>query len=75
VIAGDEARFVSVPPDEDFSWACHVWAAAVAGAVAPEPPPAVEPYVIVNVEPPDNVRLETVTVCPETEREPALAVV
>ena len=38
-----EPRFVSVPPDDDFSWACQVCAAAVAGAVAPEPPPAVEP--------------------------------
>ena len=43
MIAGDDERFVSVPPDEDFSCACHACAAAVAGAVAPEPPPAVEP--------------------------------
>ena len=42
-IPGDDARFVSVPPDEDFSCACQAWAAAVVGAVAPEPPPAVEP--------------------------------
>jgi hypothetical protein len=75
VIAGDEARFVSVPPAEDFSCACHVCAAAVAGAVAPDPPLAVDPYVMVMVEPPESVRLETVIVWPETETEPALAVV
>jgi hypothetical protein len=55
VIAGDEARFVSVPPEEDFSCVCHACAAAVPGAVAPAPPPAVDPYVIVNVEPPERV--------------------
>jgi len=75
VIAGDEARLVSVPPDDDFSCACQVCAAAVAGAVAPAPPPAVEPYVMAKVEPPESVRLDTMTVCADTETVPALAVV
>jgi hypothetical protein len=43
VIEGEAARFVSVPPDEDFSCACQVCAPAETGAVAPEPPPATEP--------------------------------
>ena len=42
-IAGDVARFVSVPPEEDFCCACQTCAAAMLGALAPEPPPAVEP--------------------------------
>src|SRR5262245_9215045 len=75
VVAGEAARFVSVRLEEAFSGACHVCAAAVLGAVAPLPPPAVEPYVIANVDPPDSVRLETVIVWPEADSEPALAVV
>src|SRR5438552_3567048 len=43
VIAGDDARFVSVPPDDDFSCACQAWAPADEVAVAPGPPLAVEP--------------------------------
>jgi hypothetical protein len=72
---GDDARFVSVPPDVDFAFACHVAEPAVVEAVAPSPPPLVAPYVIVNVEPPATVSEETVIVCPETERVPELAVV
>ncbi len=75
VIAGEDARFVSVPPDEDFCCACHVCAAAVTGAVAPGPPPAVEPYVIVKVAPPASVRLETVMAWLDIETLPELAVV
>ena len=40
VMLGDEARFMSVPPELDFSCACQVCAPAGTGAVAP--PPAVE---------------------------------
>ncbi len=43
VMLGDAARFVSVPLLRDFCWACHVCAPVVAVAVAPDPPPAVEP--------------------------------
>jgi hypothetical protein len=75
VMLGDDARFVSVPPELDFSCACHVCAPAGTGDVAPEPPPAVLPYVIVNVEPPESVSEETVIVEPETLTVPALAVV
>jgi hypothetical protein len=72
---GEAARFVSVPPEVDFSFACHVAEPAVVVAVAPAPPPLVAPYVIVKVEPPARVTLETVIVCPETETVPVLAVV
>ena len=75
VIAGDEARFVSVPPEDDFSCACHVCAAAGTGAVAPGPPLAVEPYVIVKVPPPARVTPEIVIVWLETETVPVLDVV
>src|SRR5205823_4151505 len=43
VMLGDEPRFVSVPLDVDFSWACHGCVAALDGAVAPDPPDAVLP--------------------------------
>src|SRR5690349_23904704 len=72
---GDDARFVSDPPDVDFAFACHVAEPAVVVAVAPGPPPLVDPYVIVNVDPPATVSDETVIVCPETETVPVLAVV
>jgi hypothetical protein len=72
---GDEARFVSEPFEVDFSCACQVCAPVVAVAVAPGPPPAVEPYVIVNVFPAASVKDETVMVWPETETVPELAVV
>src|SRR5713101_3796403 len=52
VMLGDEAMFVSVPPELDFTCACQVCPPAGTGAVAPGPPPAVEPYVIVKVPPP-----------------------
>jgi hypothetical protein len=72
---GDEAMFVSEPPEVDFSCTCHVWAPVDDVAVAPGPPPLVSPYVIVNVEPPVTVSDETVIVWPETETVPELAVV
>jgi hypothetical protein len=62
VMLGDEARFVRMPPELDFSCVCQVCAPAGTGALAPGPPPAVEPYVIVNVEPPPSVSEETVIV-------------
>ena len=62
VMLGDDARFVSVPPEVDLAWACQVWAPLDDVAVAPGPPPAVEPYVIVKVEPPATVSDETVIV-------------
>ena len=75
VIEGDEPRFVSVPPEVDFSCACQVCDPVEFGAVAPGPPLAVDPYVIVKVFPPASVRLETVIVWPATATVPVLAVV
>src|SRR5205814_8301036 len=75
VMLGDEPRFVRLPPEVDFSCACQVWAPAEEVAVAPGPPPAVDPYVTVMVEPAASVRLETVIVWLETETVPELAVV
>src|SRR5437763_383846 len=72
---GDEARLVSVPPDDDRCCALHVCAPAGVAAVAPGPPPLVAPYVMVNVPAPATVREEMVIVWPETETEPVLAVV
>jgi hypothetical protein len=43
VMLGDEARFVSVPPEVDFSCPCHVCAPLEDVAVAPGPPPDVSP--------------------------------
>ena len=43
LMLGDAARFMSVPPELDFSCACQVWAPAGTGAVAPGPPPLVSP--------------------------------
>jgi hypothetical protein len=62
LIDGDAARFVNVPPLVDFSCACQVAGPAVVVAVAPAPPEAFDPYVIVNVEPPARVTPETVIV-------------
>src|ERR671930_529957 len=72
---GCEAMSVSEPLEVDFSCVVHVWAPVEEVAVAPEPPLAVDPYVIVKVEPPATVSEETVIVCPEAERVPLLAVV
>ena len=72
---GDEPRFARLPAEVDFSCACQVCAPADDEAVAPGPPPAVDPYVIVNVLPAASVTDETVIVCPETETVPELAVV
>jgi len=75
VMLGDPGvRFVSVPVLRDFSCSCQVCGPVAAGAVAPEPPPAVEPYVIVNDALSARVREETVIVWPETVRVPALDV-
>ena len=72
---GEEPRLASAPPEVDFSCACQVCAPVVDVAVAPGPPLAVDPYVIVAVPPPARVSDETVMVCPATETEPALDVV
>src|SRR5882762_10092278 len=71
---GDEPRLVSEPPDVDFACACQVCAPVEEVAVAPGPPPAVEPYVIVKVFPAASVTDATVMVWPETVSVPELAV-
>src|SRR5439155_1699866 len=70
-----EAMFASDPPDVDFSWTCQVCAPVLDVAVAPGPPLAVEPYVIVKVFPAASVSEETVIVWLDTERVPELEVV
>ena len=75
VMLGDDAMLVSVPAEVDFSCAVHVCAPVEEVAVAPGPPPAVEPYVIVTVFPAATVSEETVIVLPATETVPELAVV
>ena len=65
---------VSEPFDVDFSCVVHVCAPAAEGPLAPGPPHAVEPYVIVNGLPAATVREPTVIVLPETVRVPLLAV-
>src|ERR671935_259034 len=75
VMLGCEAMSVSDPPEVDFSCVVHVCAPVEELAVAPGPPLAVDPYVIVKVEPPARVTLSTVIVWPETETLPVLAVV
>jgi len=72
---GWEAMSVSVPADVDFSCVAQVCAPVVDVAVAPGPPLAVDPYVIVNVLPAAIVRELTVIVLPASERLPALDVV
>ena len=69
---GDEEMLVSEPPDVEASCTCHVCAPVDDAAVAPGPPLAVEPYVIVNVLPAASVSDETVMVLPETLSVPAL---
>ena len=66
---------VSEPPELDFSCVVQVCAPVVDVAVAPGPPLAVEPYVMVTVEAAASVSDETVIVWPETETVPELAVV
>ena len=67
--------FVSTPPRVERSWNCHVCAPVVAVAVAPGPALALEPYVIVTVDPAASVIPETVTTCAATATVPALEVV
>ena len=71
---GEEPRFASDPPEVDFSCACQVCAPVLEDAVAPGPPPAVEPYVIVKVLPAATVREPTVIVLPATDSVPELEV-
>ena len=75
VMLGDDPRFVNVPLVFERCCACQVCAPVVDVAVAPGPPPAVEPYVIVIVAPPLSVTPETVIVWLATETVPVLAVV
>ncbi len=72
---GEAPRFVSVPPTDDFDFACHVAAPATDGAVAPGPPLPVLPYVTVIVAPAASVTVDTVIVCAATETVPVLATV
>ncbi len=74
VMLGEAPRFASELVASDFSCACQVCAPPTDGAVAPGPPPAVEPYVIVKVLLPASVSGETVMVWPETVSVPALEV-
>jgi hypothetical protein len=75
VTLGDEPRFASELAEVDFACTCQVCAPLDEGAVAPEPPLPVFPYVIVKVEPPASVKEETVIIWLATETVPALAVV
>jgi hypothetical protein len=74
VMLGWEAMFVSDPAEVDFSCVVHVCAPVEDGAVAPGPPLAVEPYVIVIVLPAASVSEETVIVLAATDNVPALEV-
>ena len=74
VMLGCDAIFASEPAAVDFSWVVHVCAPVDDVAVAPGPPPAVDPYVIVAVAAPASVSDETVMVWPETVRVPTLEV-
>ncbi len=67
--------FVNTPAAVERCWSCQVCAPVVAVAVAPGPPLAFEPYVIVTVEPAVSVTPETVTTCAATATVPALDVV
>ena len=58
VIDGDAPTFVKTPPAVERCCSCHACAPVVAVAVAPAPPPAFEPYVIVSVEPAVSVTPE-----------------
>jgi hypothetical protein len=74
VMLGDDEMLVSEPLEVDFSCVVHVCAPVDDVAVAPGPPLAVEPYVIVNVFPAARVTDETVIVLPETVSVPVLEV-
>ena len=75
VMTGDEDSGTNDPPAVERCCACHVWSAGVDGAVAPVPPEALDPYVIVTFCPTVRVSPETVIVCPEVETMPGVAVV
>ncbi len=75
VIDGEAPRFVSTPAAVERSCPCQVCAPVTAVAVAPGPPPAVEPYVIVAVAPPASVSAETVIVWAAVVTVPAVDVV
>ena len=68
-------RLVSTPAAVERCCICQVCAPVVAVAVAPAPPPAFEPYVIVAVAPPASVSAEMVIVCVAVATVPALDVV
>ncbi len=75
VTDGEEKRFVSEPPEIDFSLPCQVWAPVEEVTVAPGPPPPVSPYTTVIVPAPARVTPETVIVWVEAETVPVLEVV
>src|SRR3954468_5150576 len=66
---------VTVPAPFERCLVVHVWTCAVAGALAPGPPPSLSPYVIVSSSPPFSVTPFTLMVAPETLTEPVEAVV
>jgi hypothetical protein len=68
-------RFVRTPEAVDRSCPCQVWTPVVAVAVAPAPPPAFEPYVIVAEAPPASVRFEIVIVWAAVATVPEVEVV
>jgi hypothetical protein len=76
VIEGEAPRLASAPlVADERCCACQLCAPAGPGAVAPGPPLAVEPYVIVKVAPAVRVTPETVIVWPATPTVPVEEVV
>src|SRR5580765_3387270 len=71
---GCDAMSVSDPADVDFSCVVQVCAPVEEGPLAPGPPLAVEPYVIVNVLPAATVNELTVIVLPAAVSVPVLDV-
>ena len=64
---GEDASAVRVPTALERSLPGHVYTAPLAGAVAPGPPPAFDPYGIVTMDPPESVSPETATIRPDTD--------
>src|SRR3569833_1219701 len=73
VTCGEDAMSVSAPSDVERSWTYQVVGPVFVGAAAPGPPADLAPYVIVSFAPFASVTPETVIVCAETDRDPALA--
>src|SRR5260370_826346 len=73
--AGELARATGASPATDASDAAKVELPVALGAVNPGPPEPLSPYLIVSVPLPAKVRPVTLTVWPDTDTAPALAVV